>query len=377
MALVAVPGAKTVFIGPNVWLTDTTPTTNATTVIDAANEASIAIGRMEWADGGTHTVDTSGSSSIQWRTGGTLTFANGSTVVKVGIGAALATAGPPARAANAADVITFDVNASFTGGGGGITGGAWQTSVPTSGTKTIANGDLIAVSIQMTARGGADTLQHLSIPTGVGLHRPTLTSFTGAAYAVVAGLPNFIIVASDGTVGWLQMSDISSSRTVRTWNSGSSPAEYGQLYNLPFPCKIYGIYGWLDPDADTDVVLYSAPLSGSPVAEKTLSIDLNVTASATGRRFAEYFAAPYTYAANSDIAVTFKPGASSISAYYKTLGSATHRVADSWGASGYGVSRASGGGAFANANSSLDHYYIGLIAGAFESGVWPSGHLGV
>jgi hypothetical protein len=374
MALVSVPGAKAVFIGPNVWTTDTTPNSNTNVTMDAANEASIAIGRMAWADGGSHTVDTSGSSSIQWRTGA-ITFANGSTVVKVGIGAAITTAGPPARAANAADVITFDVNAAFTGGGGGVTNNTWQTSVPSTGTKTIAEGDLIAVSVQMTARGGADSVIQTSSTTGQGLIRPTLTSFTGGAYAASSALPNFIIVASDGTLGWLHTSEVSSSRTARTWNSGSSPAEYGQLYNLPFPCKIYGIYGWLDPDADTDVVLYSAPLSGSPVAEKTVSIDANITPSATGRRFAEYFPAPYTYQANSDIAAVFKPGASNISAYYKTLNSATHRVADPWGTSGYGISRASG--AFANANSSLEHYYIGLIVGAFENGVWPSGHLGV
>jgi hypothetical protein len=374
MALVSVPGSKTVFVGPNVWTTDATPSTNTTTTIDAANEAITAIGRMEWADGGSHTVDTSGSSSIQWRTAAT-TFANGSTVVKVGIGAAITTAGPPARAANAADVITFDVNSSHTGGGGGITASAWQTSVPSTGTKTIANGDLIAVSVQMTARGGADSVTHISSVTGASLQRPAVTSFTGAAYATVASVPNFIIVASDGTIGWLHMSDISSSRTARTWNSGSGTVEYGQLYNFPFPCKIYGIYGWIDPDGDSDVVLYSAPLSGSPVAEKTQTIDANIVAASQGRRFTEFFAAPYTYQANSDIAAVFKPGAGSISAYYKTFGSATHRVADPWGTSGYGISRASG--AFANANSSLDHYYIGLIVGAFESGVWPSGHLGV
>jgi hypothetical protein len=41
-------------------------------------------------------------------------------------------------------------------------------------------------------------------------------------------------------------------------------------------------------------------------------------------------------------------------------------VADTWGVDGYGISRASG--AFSNANSSLDHYYIGLIIGAFDDG---------
>ena len=374
MALQNLPGSKTLFVGPNVWLTDSTPNTNSSVTLDAANEAIIWIGRVETSDGASHTIDTTGSSSIQWRSAG-VTFANAGTTVKVGIGAVITTAGPPARAANAADVITFDVNTSHTGGGGGITANAWQTGVPSTGTKTIANGDLVAISIQMTARGGADSVVVTSAATGNGLHRPTATSFTGATYALAGQLPNVVIVFSDGALGWLHLSDISSARSVRIWNSGSSPAEYGQLFNLPFPCKIYGIYGWLDPDADTDVVLYSDPLGGTPVAEKTLSIDLNVTGSATGRRFAEYFAAPYTYTANSNIAAVFKPGGSSIGAYYKTLGAAEHRATDAWGTSGYGISRASG--AFADANSSLDHYYIGLIVGAFEHGVQPTYAMGI
>jgi hypothetical protein len=62
----------------------------------------------------------------------------------------------------------------------------------------------------------------------------------------------------------------------------------------------------------------------------------------------------------------FKPGGSNVSAYFKTLANSAHRIADMWGTSGYGISRASG--AFSDANSSLDHYYIGLLVGAFDSG---------
>ena len=371
MALQGFPGSKRILLGPSQNWQSNTPTATSTT-LDAANEAIIMIGRVETSDGGSHTIDTSGSSSIAWRTG-TTTFANGSTIVKVGIAPALTTAGPPARASNASDVISYDVNASFTGGGGGITTGAWQTSVPTAGTKTIAYGDLVAICIQMTARGGADSVTAVTHTGSHTMHRPTVTSFTGGSYAAVGGvLPNAFITFADGATGWLVGGNIASTVNTRTFNSGDATKEYGQLYQLPFPMKIYGLYGWVDPDADTDAVLYSDPL-GTPVSEKTVSIDASVTASASGRYFEEWFTSPYTTTASQVIAAAYKPGGSNISTYYKTLGNAGHRVSDPWGTSGYGVSRAAA--AFSDANSSLDHYYIGLIVGAFDDAAGAGGRV--
>lgn len=203
---------------------------------------------------------------------------------------------------------------------------------------------------------------------------PTVTTFLGGSYANLAGLPNAIITFSDGALGYFYGSDVFSATGTRFWNSGSATKEYGQIYNLPFPTKIYGLYGWVDPDDNFDMVLYSDPL-GTPVAEKTIAFDLNIGASASGRRISVLFPTPYLLPANTPVGAVYKPSSTGITAYYKTLNSATHRLADVWGASGYGISRASG--AFANANSSLDHYYIGLLAGAFEHGVRPTYVMGI
>jgi hypothetical protein len=363
MALQSLPGTPFVAIGPGIMTAHATPTT-ANTTMDAANEALIMVGYAVTSDGGSHTINTTGSSSIGWRAGA-VTFANAGTTFKVGIAAVDTANGPPARASNTTDVINFDVAASFTGGGGGVTANAWQTSVPTTGSKTIAHGDLVAICLQMTARGGSDSII-ATIGTAAGqTHRPTITPFTGGTYTTQTQIPNAFITFSDGATCHLLGTDLFSSINTRTWSSGSATKEYGQLYNLPFPMKVCGIYGWLDPDADCDIVLYSDPL-GTPVAEKTISIDLNTVSSANVRRFHTLFATPYTTTANQNIAAVFKPGGSAVSATYRTIANAGHRVADVFGTSGYGISRASG--AFADANSSLDHYYIGLIAGAFDDG---------
>jgi hypothetical protein len=262
------------------------------------------------------------------------------------------------------------VHASFTGGGGGIAGtNTWQVSVPTAGTKTIANGDLVAIAIQMTARVSDNVSLHSNSTTAI-VARPVATQFTGGSYSSVTGVPNVLITFSDGALGWISGGSASANISTRTWNSGSANAEYGQLFNLPFPTRVYGFYGWVASSADFDMVLYSDPL-GTPVAEKTVSVDASTVGAATGRRIEVIFPSPYDVAANAPIGAVFKPGGSNISSYYKTLHNAAHRIVDPWGTSGYGIARASG--AFAPENSNLDHYYVGLITGAFDDGAGSGG----
>jgi hypothetical protein len=360
MALQSLPGGV-LRLGPAI---HSSPTSLGGFTALAANSAVMFIGRVVTADGGSHTIDTTGSSSLGWHST-TTTFANAGTSVSVGLATVDTSNGPPARAVNVANVITFDVKATFAGGGGGISSG-WMTTVPTSGTKTIANGDLVAFAVQMTARGGTDSvgIDHLASAGSVTINRPAITSFSGS-YSVRTGLPNLIITFSDGTLGWIEYSDIATAAAGRVWNSGSATKEYGQLYQLPFPMKVCGIYGFAAIGNDTDVVLYSDPL-GTPVAQKTVSIDANTLATASAAFFEEYFPSPYTVAANQPIGAVLKPGASNITLDFKTLAAAGHRASDPWGTSGYGISRASG--AFANANSSLDHYYVGLLVSAFDEG---------
>jgi hypothetical protein len=365
MSLVGLDGGFLVPIGPSFFgFATTTPSVGAIATLDAANEAAIMIGQVIWSDGGSHTIDTTGSSLFSWRSG-TTTFANAGTTVKVGLGAIDAANGPPGRATNVADVITFDVAAVLVGGGGGIPNNAAATSAPTTGTKTIANGDMVAFSVQMTARAGADSVIVNGSSLGAPTNRPFVTQFTGGVYAAVSVAPLVVITASDGTIGWFYGTMPSGSVPTRTFSSGGAGAtkEYGQLYKLPFPCKVYGIYGDIAPTADLDWVLYSDPL-GTPVAQRTVAMDLNVVNAAVGRTAAMMFSSPYTLEAEQLIVAAYKPGASNITVRYRTLHSATHRVMDVGGVDGYGVNRDAG--AFADDNSGLNHYFIGLLVGGFS-----------
>lgn len=351
-------------------------TSLSSTTLDAAAEAVIMVGQILWEDGGSHTVDTTGSSSIGWRSG-SATFANGSTITKVGIAEVDATAGPPPRAANAANVISFDVSADFTGGGGGITANAWQTSVPTTGTKTIAHGALIAVAIQMTARGGADTIDVSQEDIAQAQTRPAVTNFTGGSYARFAVTPNVVITASDGTLGFIgggYVADVGFN--TQTWNSGSATKEYGNLLQFPVPVRVYGIIAGCDFAGNTDLVLYSDPL-GTPVAEKTLSVDLNqIGLSNVGTDGFYWFTSTFDLKANTPYAAIAKPtSVTNVTLGFKQFASSTHQKSEQLGTNCYAINRASG--AFAAQNSNKDRFTIGFLVGAFEHGVQPTYALGI
>lgn len=340
------------------------------TAVDAANEACIMVGYIFTEDGGSHTIDTSGSSSLGWRSG-TVTFSNAGTTVKVGLAAVDTANGPPTRPVNVANVITFDVAAVFTGGGGGITTDAWQTSVPTTGSKTIANGDLVAFAVQMTARGGADSILVQTVASNASQVLPGVTALA-AGFSDPVRIPNAVITFSDGTLGFFVGGFVASiGVSTQTFNSGSSPNEYGNLFQAPFPMSVYGIAACANL-ANADFVLYSDPL-GTPAAQRTVSVDANTQQVASNASLLEaWFATPYTVPANTPVAAILKPtSVSNCVMQYKTYHAAAHQKSEAFGTNGYAVNRASG--AFAAQNSSKDRFTIGLLVGGFDDGAAVGG----
>ena len=266
MSLVALDGTPLVLLGAPMRGGVASATPLSSTLLDAAGEACIMVGRIFTEDGASHTIDTSGSSALEWQTGA-VTFANAGTTVVVGLAAVDAATGPPVRAVNVANVITFDVSRSHTGGG--ITAIGWQTNVPTSGTKTIANGDLVAFCVQMTARGGTTDLVNVSTAAaGSAQLRPTVTNYIGAAYNDAARLPNAVITFSDGARGWFWGGYVTSSATNRAFNN-TATREYGNLLQFPFPVRAYGITASVIASGDLDLKLYTRP-AGDPCRSKIM-----------------------------------------------------------------------------------------------------------
>src|SRR5262245_6556067 len=99
MSLVAADGTPLVIVG-GCGRNGTQSLANLSgIVLDAALEAAVFIGNIYTDDGGSHTIDTTGSSSLGWMAA-SVTFANAGTSVSVGLAAVDTGTGPPARAVN-------------------------------------------------------------------------------------------------------------------------------------------------------------------------------------------------------------------------------------------------------------------------------------
>jgi len=340
MALVNLDGVPATLVGFPTRAGAPAALSSATVAtLDATNEALITIGHIWTSDGATHTIDTSGSSGLGWRTNN-IAFSNAATVVKVGLAAADTANGPPGRAVNVGGVITFNVSRSLVGGSGGITGNLWQEPTPDAGTMTIANGDLVAFCIQMTNQGAVDAINVGGVGqayANIGL--PCVTSYLSGAYANTTFLPNCRIRFSDGARGYFAGSALQNgSLATYTWNSGSATKEYGNALTLPFPARISGVVSYVTLGGPTDFILYSDPFV-TPVAERTVSMSHRPLAVATAGTLYMMFATPYDAAANQPLVLAAKPGASNISMFSRLAPLNVDQDGDSGGESCFGVSR--------------------------------------
>ncbi len=343
-------------------------------VLDAVNEALIGYGQLYWADGGTHTVDTTGSSSIGYRitSGSGYVMADAGTTIKVGIAAVDTTAAIPARAVNVADVITFDVFRSSAGNSGDFATSTWNRFVPTSGTKTIVHGDLIAIAVQMTARGGVDVFNAQYCSAEYTPASPAVTTFVGGAYSAPGALPNFEVIASDGTKGWFFGTClVTDSLPTITWSNASSPSEYANYINLPFPVRVHGLILGSGTTGDWDATLYSDPL-GTPVLERSYSVDANTVADSTGNRYLPLLlSSPYDVKANTPIAVGMKPTtATTVNAMYvdQESGLSIDQAAYTLGNNCYAITRSGGTGAFAAFSSQTRRFNFGVLVSHLDFG---------
>jgi len=359
--------------------------TGATPVtLNAAGETVCVIGYIMLQNpiGGSKTISAAGGGSIVWRTG-TSTFANAGTTFKVGI-QDVSTATSPAQGDG-----TFDVEASFTGGGGGVTSGAVQTSVMTSGTKTIAHGDLIAITFSMTARGGTDAVAVNSNNTGIYPATPNLPTITnntsGAFLKTSAAAPNCYIVFDDGSIGYFGgFPFFAVAPTGVNINSGTATAdEYGNIFNLSTTYVAYGIYfnGLLaSASTDYELILYSDPL-GTPVAERTITVDATTVGGTAATQVEVLFSVPFAIKANTNYAITCRPTtANNVTVYYLDALTTTAKLT-MYGSSIYACRRLDNSGAFSDYNAGTAKtrvILIGLLGVHMEQGVnMCSGQVGV
>lgn len=339
--------------------------------LDLTGETLHMCGQIYFAGGyssDSKTISAAGGGKIHWRTS-TVTFANAGTTFKVGI-QDLSSASNPSQGDG-----TFDVYASFTGGGGGITGGAAQSSTMTSGSKTLTHGQDIAVTFEMTARAGADSVTPCATnpPKGISAFGyPGCTDNTSGSYVRSgSAYPMAIIQFDDGTLAYFvdQIFMIASSATVDFALDTATADEYANIFYNTVPVNVIGVtlnaYPLTSVSADSEVILYSDPL-GTPVAERTYVWDATISQGvATGGKKI-LFATPFLMRPYTSYAISLRPtvNAQSVRTYSNDMPLAAIGSALGFGQYCYAARRLNNTGPFADYNggtAKTRYMHIALI----------------
>lgn len=295
-------------IGINAYDTSATNTT-----LDAQDEEVHFIGHLELPPGtASATFDT--NTTIQFQAG-TVTWNTGTTV-RIGVQDVDATTGAPGRGDG-----NWDCYKDMVAGTDTISTG-WNTITMASGSKSVNQGDLIAICIKVTVKG-AETL---SLPVTYGgaggftAGRPLTVSSIGSGFVARAALV-IVAINFNGIYATLQGALPYTSRTATTFNNTSTPDERGNFITFPFACKVRGFVMRIVYSASSttfDVVMYSDP-SGTPAAMSggTVTVDTDTLYSTSGGDLIIMLPAGVEVAANTKIAVVLKPnGATSIGYTY-------------------------------------------------------------
>lgn len=300
MSLVPIGGDGILFLPISVAALEAA---TSSSIMDAAGESSTHIGRIFLSSGpGTSKVFSSAGGKIYWEPTA-ITFANAGTNVRIGV--------QDVDPATGLEDGTFDAYDDLVGATDTITADVINTLTISIGTKTIAHGDIIAVSFEMTARGGTDVVRARNNLISAGSRY--VANDSGAGPVKQSGsIPYIIIEFDDGTIGWFgDASWIHSSSNI-AFNSGSTPDEYALIFTCPFKTKIDALLmclGELDTGEDAEIILYSAPL-GTPVAEHTVTIDPDIYSQPTsGFGLALFPITAFDVNAGDTLAVAYRPTA--------------------------------------------------------------------
>jgi hypothetical protein len=246
------------------WTTMATP--------NAAGESLTIIGTVRTIDRLPRTISAAGGGRILWYTNTAVTFADPGTTLRVGL---------QDVGLSGVESGVFDVYADYVGGTDTLNVSTGYRKAMTSGSKTVNDGDTIALSIEMVSRAGSDSVSiraynstfstipagfpYRTIDNGVG---PTST----AAGASAVGMIEF----DDGTIGYIEGAALwpspSGTSQVFTYNASQTPDEYAVCFQVPFTMSVdsvqAGVSGIDSPD-NYEIIIYRDALT-TPTAIQTI-----------------------------------------------------------------------------------------------------------
>lgn len=292
----------------------------AMTALNTATHKRAMIGLLQTKNRATGKIISSAGGKISFNIS-SLTFADPTTVLRVGLQAWDTVGGPPCQPSG-----TWLTYVDLTSSSGLTTG--WNTVSLTTGSTTVDHGSKLAVVFDLTARGGADTFTFNAV-SGSFTGMPTVLNYTGAAWATTNNLPNCAILTDDGTLATIDKGFAITTGGEVTFNDASAADEQGQVFQVPFDCYASGIWfiGYpVSAASDFTAKLYSDP-HGTPVELASIPmLAENLGPASTQRQSYIPFAADILLTANTNYVVSLKAtGAANIGIVRMLLGNSDYR----------------------------------------------------
>jgi hypothetical protein len=323
--------------------------------MDAVDEKCAFAGQVFWADRDPSPKTMGSTSKIHFRTG-VVTFADAATNVRIGLQDCQTT-----TVTFLTPDGTFDVYADVAGNSGIISSSDDQAlksvTLSTSGSKSVAHGDTIAVVFDMTARGGTDSLTILGLGGPGALTFPISLSYTTSWFLGSAvGAPWVMLEASDGTLGTFVGGIYIAGINTLSFNSSGTPDEYGLIFQVPFACTMDAVVAIVATNTvsmDYTIKVYSNPL-GTPTVITSIARLGEQGNNSTSER-PTYFLLPaeVTLQPNTDYCISIEAtGSGSMTHGVVELGSADHREINGLTNCRMG-SRTNGSGAFSETLTSV------------------------
>lgn len=230
-----------------------------TMLIDATGEKAAVVGRVKWADRGTHDVR-----SVGWRAGA-IVSAGGSGIVTSLQDVHTTTGNPPRPDETQDQTIGALLSA--------LAANAWNTQTFSADRAGVAHNDLLAVVWEYDGSGrlGADSLQVSSLFAGGASSRSMLGALNvllTASWALQSSFPTLVLIGADGAIGTLGFGAPWSLVNTHTFNNSSTPDERANQFVLATPATIEGVtlpIGVVDA-ADVSVILYTGTTATETIA---------------------------------------------------------------------------------------------------------------
>jgi hypothetical protein len=343
--------------------------------LDALNDAFAMMGYIRWADCGTHTVSAAGGGSIGFVLGTTV-FAQALSTIRIGLQGIHATLGAGPRPNG-----VYDVSASFVGNTAPLTTGVWNVKSMTggSGSKTMAEGDKVAIMCELTARAAADSVIFSSHGVNASFQNifPVCNELIDGVWTKTGNVtfqsPKCAIIADDGTWGSVGLVPPITPGAATAFANSSTPDERGLEFKVPFPCKAREVFAdcfGQTVAADWEICIYRDP-SGTPSLIGTAAIQGELSGRASGGsggNMHAFLPSEIEFVVGTKYGITIKPTTTtSINYHAWTLAHADVRKLFPAGEDLKYLTRTDGG-AFTASATALTWPKVGVMLRAFELG---------